>query len=267
MAEANGCTVLPTRCSSPSIDRQRYNDDGHPTASSEEQKKVEKSVDCFFKATQAAAKLREGCPRLQRERHVAFLMKGLSHLPQAYQDLDASRPWLCYWILHSLELLEVSLYSEMKSSIAAFLGKCQHPEGGFSGGPGQQAHLAPTYAAVNALSILGTEEAYKVINRNTLYNFLRRMKQPDGSFIMHDGGEADVRCSTSVRDGSSWVVVVRDGAPRWPKCTVATRRKNQRLRTVQQGCAQTTPSSHAERPFLKARSRWIKQPNNNACIL
>ncbi|XP_050037466.2 protein farnesyltransferase subunit beta [Dermacentor andersoni] len=201
MAEGNGCTVLPTRCSSPSIDSQRYNDDGHPTASSEEQKKVEKSVDGFFKATQAAVKLHEGCPRLQRERHVAFLMKGLSHLPQAYQDLDASRPWLCYWILHSLELLEVSLYSEMKSSIAGFLGKCQHPEGGFSGGPGQQAHLAPTYAAVNALSILGTKEAYKVINRNTLYSFLRRMKQPNGSFIMHDGGEADVRgayCALSV---------------------------------------------------------------------
>ncbi|XP_065311974.1 protein farnesyltransferase subunit beta [Dermacentor albipictus] len=201
MAEGNDCTVLPTRCSSPSIDRQRYNDDGHPTASSEEQKKVEKSVDSFFKATQAALKLHEGCPRLQRERHVAFLMKGLSHLPQAYQDLDASRPWLCYWILHSLELLEVSLYSEMKSSIAGFLGKCQHPEGGFSGGPGQQAHLAPTYAAVNALSILGTKEAYKVINRNTLYSFLRRMKQPNGSFIMHDGGEADVRgayCALSV---------------------------------------------------------------------
>ena len=33
------------------------------------------------------------------------------------------------------------------------------------GGPGQEAHLAPTYAAVNALCILGTEEAYKVIDR------------------------------------------------------------------------------------------------------
>lgn len=201
MAESNGCKLLPTRCCSPSIDSQRYNDDDYPTASSEEQKKVEDSVDAFFKTSQAAVRLEEGCPRLQRERHVAYLMKGLSHLPKAYQDLDASRPWLCYWILHSLELLEITLYSEMKTSIADFLGKCQHPEGGFSGGPGQQAHLAPTYAAVNALSILGTEEAYKVINRKTLYSFLRRMKQPDGSFIMHEGGEADVRgayCALSV---------------------------------------------------------------------
>ena len=38
----------------------------------------------------------------------------------------------------------------------------------FTGGPGQEAHLAPTYAAVNALCIIGTEEAYKVIDRFVL---------------------------------------------------------------------------------------------------
>lgn len=201
MAEDNGCTVLPTRCCSPSIDTQRYNDDGYPTASSEEQKNVESSVDCFFKNTKSLVRIGEGCPTLHRERHVAFCMKGLSHLSQGYQDLDASRPWLCYWILHSLELLDVPIYAEMKSSVANFLAKCQHPDGGFSGGPGQQAHLAPTYAAVNALCILGCEEAYKVVNREKLYSFLKRMKQPDGSFIMHDGGESDVRgayCALSV---------------------------------------------------------------------
>lgn len=51
------------------------------------------------------------------------------------------------------------------SRIAKFLDRCQHPEGGFGGGPGQVAHLAPTYAAVNALCILATEEAYNVIHR------------------------------------------------------------------------------------------------------
>jgi protein farnesyltransferase subunit beta len=31
----------------------------------------------------------------------------------------------------------------------------QHSEGGFGGGPGQFAHLLPTYAAVSALAIVG----------------------------------------------------------------------------------------------------------------
>lgn len=51
------------------------------------------------------------------------------------------------------------------SSVCQFLARCQSPTGGFAGGPGQHAHLAPTYAAVNALCIIGTEEAYNVIDR------------------------------------------------------------------------------------------------------
>lgn len=46
-----------------------------------------------------------------------------------------------------------------------FHSRCQCPDGGFGGGPGQLPHLAATYAAVNTLVILGTEEAFKVINR------------------------------------------------------------------------------------------------------
>lgn len=53
----------------------------------------------------------------------------------------------------------------LSASVCQFLARCQSPTGGFGGGPGQHAHLAPTYAAVNALCILGTEEAYRVINR------------------------------------------------------------------------------------------------------
>ena len=51
------------------------------------------------------------------------------------------------------------------SRVVHFLSKCQAPEGGFGGGPGQYPHLASTYAAVNALCIIGTQEAYNAINR------------------------------------------------------------------------------------------------------
>lgn len=58
------------------------------------------------------------------------------------------------------------LEDEDYSKIVLFLAKCQAPEGGFGGGPGQYPHLASTYAAVNALCIIGTKEAYNVINRS-----------------------------------------------------------------------------------------------------
>lgn len=62
-------------------------------------------------------------------------------------------------------MLEVKISDTMKNDIANFLAKCQCPEGGFGGGPGQIAHLATTYAAINSLCILGTEKAYNIINR------------------------------------------------------------------------------------------------------
>lgn len=63
-------------------------------------------------------------------------------------------------------------------SVCQFLELCQSPEGGFGGGPGQYPHLAPTYAAVNALCIIGTEEAYDVINR---YSQSQQCQTPKGS--------------------------------------------------------------------------------------
>lgn len=51
------------------------------------------------------------------------------------------------------------------SKVARFIEKCQSPDGGFGGGPGQLPHLASTYAAVSSLCIIGTEEAYSIINR------------------------------------------------------------------------------------------------------
>lgn len=83
-----------------------------------------------------------------------------------------------------------------------FLASCVDSRcGGYAGGPGQLAHLAPTYAAVNALCAIGTEAAYHSINREALYQFLVSMKCESGGFTMHENGEMDIRatyCALSV---------------------------------------------------------------------
>ena len=76
-----------------------------------------------------------------------------------------------YWALHALELLDVRLVGNEASNVVEFLKKCQNPDGGFGGGPMQMSHLAPTYAAVCALTIIGTEEAYQAINRYRIFYF------------------------------------------------------------------------------------------------
>jgi protein farnesyltransferase subunit beta len=133
-----------------------------------------------------------------RTEHAAYLKAGLGSLAAGYVSLDASRPWLTYWISHSLELLGPShaLRGDEADNVVGFLRRCQVPgTGGFAGGahPGQIAHLAPTYAAINTLVTIGTPAALAAIDRASLRVFLRRMKRPDGSFSMHDDGECDVR--------------------------------------------------------------------------
>lgn len=157
---------------------------------------------------------------LRREQTVNFLLRGLKNLSEGYECLDASRPWLVYWILHSLELLNVAIEGQQKSNIIQFLSQCQSLSGGFAGGPGQLSHLAPTYAAVNALVILG-QEALEIVNREKLVLWLDSLRQEDGSFIMHIGGEVDIRgvyCALSAarltntfspelfRDTAQWVL-------------------------------------------------------------
>lgn len=189
----------PLRCFRGCHVSELFKDDGEETVTSVEQQKVERSIQEVISVSQQIHSLPQ--PTLLREQHYQYLKKGLRHLSDAYECLDASRPWLCYWILHSLELLEEPVPSSVTSDVCQFLARCQTPTGGFAGGPGQHAHLAPTYAAVNALCIIGTEEAYNVINRERLLDFLLSVKQPDGSFVMHVGGEVDVRsayCAASV---------------------------------------------------------------------
>ena len=44
---------------------------------------------------------------LLRDKHVKYLVRGLTQpLQQSFQCLDASRPWLTYWICHSLAILD-----------------------------------------------------------------------------------------------------------------------------------------------------------------
>lgn len=90
----------------------------------------------------------------------AYLRQTITEpLPAYFISLDASQPWLCYWILHGLNLLTADnqppVDSGTSDQITDFLQRCSHADGGYGGGPGQSPHLATTYAAVNALATIG----------------------------------------------------------------------------------------------------------------
>ena len=173
------------------LKRVACDDEGHPTKTTKEQRHVEET--CHHFLPRHIEDTNESPLTWHRHRHVHLLVNNLQRLSSDYTCLDASRPWLLYWMLNALRLVGHELPTELSSEIVTFLKTCQYRLGGYGGGPGQLAHLATTYAAVNAVSLLDTQEAYDSVDREAIADFLWRMRQKDGSFCMHDGGERDVR--------------------------------------------------------------------------
>ena len=215
---------------------RRCDDDGHSTHTSREQKEVERRVDesqRYVLPRQAGKSKRanifggedesEGvddtplltsCPalcELSFEAHAVYLLAGLMG-NGCHSSLDASRPWLVYWSVHGLDVLDrltEQVSAELAQSIVRFLARCVHPDGGMGGGPGQQAHTAPTYAAVLSLAILSShpacaDQALDVLRsaRAGIYRFLMRCKVDNsrgpGGFRVSRDGEVDTRGAYTV---------------------------------------------------------------------
>lgn len=67
---------------------------------------------------------------------------------------------------------------------------------GFSGGQiAQLPHLGLCYAAVCSLCILARPEYLRALPRAAIKRWILSMRNDDGSFCMHSGGEADIRGS------------------------------------------------------------------------
>jgi protein farnesyltransferase subunit beta len=162
------------------------------TRTSTEQRAVESNILSFYETFLTINQTFDEL-KLNREAHIQYLQKALRGLGGGWASLDASKPWLCYWITHSLELLDAPFSPELTTNLINYLNKCQNPNGGFGGGPGQLPHLAPTFAAVSTLMLLNDDRAYKIINREKMKSFLLSLKLPNGAFMMHDQGESDTR--------------------------------------------------------------------------
>lgn len=155
---------------------------------------------------------------LDRQAHINFLVKLLEPLPAGYTAFDTNRSWLLYWVFHSFDLLATSLDPKGRArAIATLLSFQNLGTGGFGGGPNQVSHLMSTYAAVCALAIVGgpgtipnpqdIDQGLSVevgrggwdeIDRPRMYTWMMSLKQPDGSFLVHNNGEVDVRASYCV---------------------------------------------------------------------
>ncbi|WFD36179.1 protein farnesyltransferase [Malassezia cuniculi] len=177
-----------------------------------EQKHTEELIDELFAPHRGPDA--EPLPPLRRREHVGFLRRVLEPLGAPFVVFDSNRAWLIYWTAHALDLLGEPLDDTMRVRAVSTLLHFQDPSGGFGGGPGQLPHLMSTYAAVCAMAIVGgpggapSDEqvragstanlGWDAIDRGAMYDWMMRLKQPDGSFLVHVGGEIDVRATYCV---------------------------------------------------------------------
>jgi protein farnesyltransferase subunit beta len=189
--------------------RPKKTNDMIETTTSKEQSETEDLIEKYFKVYRLAPEHNFKTIKLSRDFHILYLLNGLKGLPSAFESLDASQPWLIYWIVHALDMLNAldQIPIETIDKIVDYLGnQCQNRKsGGFGGGPYQLSHLAATYAAVNALCVINPYTSVKnsaldVIDRDLLYKFLLSLKDREsGGFHMHHSGELDIRgCYTAL---------------------------------------------------------------------
>ena len=178
------------------------------------QLKLEAKVQTFFgKFADFDEADQQDSLELLRRLHIRYVQGGLGYLPSGYSSLDSGRPWICYWILHSLALLDGPLPASVSASdVIAFLNLCQADNGGYGGSPGQLPHLAPSYAAVAALVSVGQPTALSSIQRDSMNIFLHsRCISPahGGGFAVCEGtqqtqaspaGHHSISCSAGMPD-------------------------------------------------------------------
>nr|XP_019048040.1 protein farnesyltransferase subunit beta [Kwoniella bestiolae CBS 10118]OCF26970.1 protein farnesyltransferase subunit beta [Kwoniella bestiolae CBS 10118] len=177
----------------------------HPTSTLTEQQETESLISSLFALLPPPTSDTDSdsITSLRKQEHTQFLASTFFKLPGKFVSLDASRPWLVFWSVHSLDLLGVALDQGTKDRVVSTILKFLSPSGGFAGGPAnsQLPHLLPTYASVCSLAITGNPGAgggWEQLKdaRQGIYNFFMDCKKDDGGFVVCKGGEVDVSRGT-----------------------------------------------------------------------
>lgn len=142
---------------------------------------------------------------LDKQKHLNYLQYAINNsYPSQLTALDASQPWMVYWIMNSLKVLDPESFTdEYKLKIVNKFEQISAQGGPYGGGPNQLPHIAGTYATINALCLVGNyKDSWSKINRTAIYDWLLKLKQPNGGFnTCLPVGENDTRgiyCALSV---------------------------------------------------------------------
>lgn len=117
--------------------------------------------------------------QLEKQLHFKFCLDIFFLKNMKLISLEASKPWIFYWCIHSIHILYNTFEIEekigkptfdyIKKCVFLYLNKIKNNDGGFGGGLNQYTHIATTYAAVCVFIYLHDEE-------NNFLSFLDKKK-------------------------------------------------------------------------------------------
>lgn len=99
----------------------------HPSETLEEQAETESIISKLLHTVAPAALDGETIPggtTLRKAEHAAYFQQLLFRLPPGFVSLDASKPWLMYWTVHSLDVLGIALDQGTKDRYVPVIGRC-----------------------------------------------------------------------------------------------------------------------------------------------
>ncbi|EUD67317.1 protein farnesyltransferase subunit beta [Plasmodium inui San Antonio 1] len=142
---------------------------------------------------------------LEKQKHFKFCTDIFFVKNLRLSFLEASKPWIFYWCIHTIYILHNDLEIEqklgkttfgyIKQCVFAYLNKIKNENGGFGGGLNQYTHIATTYAAVCVFIYLHDDENnfLSFLDKKKLHSYILKLKCKDGSFRLHKNGEIDMR--------------------------------------------------------------------------
>lgn len=150
---------------------------------------------------------------LDKGSHAQYALDNMLGMGHGYQSVDSGQPWLPYWLTNVLEITGNpldELPATLRNKLTKFVKNLHNDEtGGFRGANSLQSHVASTYGGIMAIVNIGTEEAYKIIDKSLMRKFLKSVfctgeptdssKSSEikvgekGAYIMHENGEYDLR--------------------------------------------------------------------------
>lgn len=126
------------------------------------------------------------------DKHIAYI-HALSKTKESFEHwvTEHLRMSGMYWGLCTLDMMNaLDQLGERKKEIVGWVGKCQHPNGGFGGNIDHDPHILYTLSAVQ---ILGMLDALDTIDTGKVVSYIASLQLPDGSFTGDQWGEVDTR--------------------------------------------------------------------------